>query len=59
MSKNTDEIARLGRQLDKALDALALDEENPPCPISVGLKGGSGCSHKCRECWEKALNEVE
>lgn len=59
MSKNTDEIARLGRQLDKALDALGNQTGDGDCPNQVGLKDGSTCSGTCRDCWENAISEIK
>lgn len=60
MSKNTDEIARLRRQLDKALDALGKQVGYGGCPNQVGLKDVLGCiGIGCRDCWENALSEVE
>ena len=61
MSENTDEIARLGRQLDKALDALGERVGHGDCPNQVGLKDvDPGCTDiTCRDCWKNALSEVE
>ena len=59
MSKNTDEIARLERKLNKALEALGSEKGSGDCPSQVGLKDGRTCSGTCRDCWENALNEVE
>lgn len=64
MSENTDEIARLGRQLDKALEALGARVGHGDCPNQVGLKDCVSCNSpliisRCRECWENALSEVE
>ena len=60
MSENTDEISRLGRQLDKAVEVLGLMSTR--CPSSVGLKGEEVegiCPRNCRNCWEIAISEIE
>jgi hypothetical protein len=59
MSENTDEIAQLGRQLDKALDVLGKLVGHGDCPNQVGLKDSPDCSGTCRDCWKNALSEVE
>jgi hypothetical protein len=59
MSENTDEIARLGRQLNKALEALGSETGHGDCPNQVGLKDNPSCTIGCRDCWENALSEVE
>ena len=53
-----EENARLKRQLDKAVEGAG------GCPTSVGLtntsRSISDCPGMgCRECWHKALEEVE
>ena len=60
MSENTDEIAQLRRQFNKALDVLGKQVGYGGCPNQVGLKDVSGCiGIGCLECWENALSEVE
>lgn len=40
-------------------DIGVLAYETNYCPNHLGLKGGCHCFDNCRDCWEKALEEVE
>ena len=59
MSENTDEIARLERKLNKALEALGSETGHGDCPNQVGLKDNPSCTIGCRDCWKNALSEIE
>lgn len=49
-----DEIDRLRRQLDKAVETL---DSASICPGDVGLI--DNCSRACESCWREALEAVE
>lgn len=61
MSENTDEIARLIKQLDKAIEVLGSPSIDV-CPDEYGLSDTSAkCpEHQdCHRCWDDALSSIE
>jgi len=60
MSENSDEIARLNKQLDKAIEILGSSLLDV-CPNEYGLSDDSQCPKHmdCQTCWDEALSSIE
>lgn len=59
MSESFDEISRLGRQLDKAIQILGISSYL--CPSEYDLYDSSLCPPHldCKRCWDEALSNIE
>jgi len=58
MSENSDEIARLEKQLDKAIEILGSSSIDA-CPMHYGLNAECPEHNDCQRCWEEALSSIE
>jgi hypothetical protein len=48
---------KLNRRIDKLIEVITEDPRSRVCPDEIGLS--FECIGSCRECWLKAIEEIE